>query len=173
MAVLRVNSAQFAAYHVRLAARFMPTILRGVNAGAARAVSYLVDRTRTAIAANPAGIGTGGAVNTGAYLRQWKVIRTPNGAVIVNASSYAAIIEYGRRPGSKLPPKAAVIAWARRRLHLSAEDAARRWYPIARAIARRGLVGRKIMTADEAQKRIGEIVLEETIHELEREQGKP
>lgn len=227
---LVLNSKQFAAYHSRLAEQFRPTIMRGVRAGAARAIPYLVDRTRTAPPANPGGVGTGGAVNTGAFARSWRAIPLPDGAALTNSSSYAPVIEYGRRPGT-FPPKAPLIEWIKRRLltkpktkkrrgpresaessHAKAEQrrleaaikrvgahdpkygprrrppdarkakgrriaslddqAARLYFPIARAIARRGLIGRKIITAQVAQDAIIDIVQREVAAELGREMGR-
>jgi hypothetical protein len=228
---LVLNSKQFAEYHQRLADQFIPTVHRGVRAGAARAVGYLVERTRTAPPANPGGIGTGGAVNTGAYVRRWRSVPLPNGAELINDSPYAPVIEYGRRPG-RFPPKGPLIAWIKRRLltrpkkprrrgtgasrevrdqerarkqleagirrtgerdrkygprrrpapapkrrggkrKLTADDqAARLYFPIARAIARRGLIGRRIATAPDAQAWILELVRREVAEELVREWGR-
>lgn len=232
---LVLDSKQFAAYHQRLADQFRPTVLRGVRAGAARAVGYLVERTRTAPPANPAGIGTGGAVNTGNLARRWRKIDLPDGAALVNDAPYSPVVDGGRRPG-RFPPKAALIAWIKRRLltkpktkkrkfgprdsreaarakaeksQLDArirrfggkdpqygprrppkerkpprrgtgrrrtysldEQAARLYFPIARAIARRGLLPRRIMSAPEAKTEIMRMVTQEVGAELAREQGR-
>lgn len=230
---LVLNSREFAAYHQRLAAEFRPAVLRGVYSGAQRAVAYLVQRTRAAPPANPAGIGQGGAVNTGAFIRRWKAIRLPDGAELVNDSPYAGIVDpdadYGRRPGSKFPPKADLIAWIKRRLltkaptkrrkqaprgpadrHREAADeartkkaigdflrgerkssggdkrrpetgggggrrqasledqAARLYFPIARAIARRGLRARRILHDPQAKRDIIDFVRIDVRRELEK-----
>lgn len=230
---LVLSSKEFAAYHKRLADQLRPTIVRGIHSGAARAVGYLVQRTRAAPPANPAGIGTGGAVNTGGFLRRWKSVRLPDGAELVNDSPYAGNVDpdaqYGRRPGSKFPPKDALIAWIKRRLLMrppakrkkpggprtpsdsdraaadrdraqkAARDfvrdrpegrrpaaggggrrigpsqdqlAARLYFPIARAIARRGLLGRRILHDPEAKRAILDFVRIDVRRELEKELAK-
>ncbi len=234
---LVLDSREFAAYHKRLADQLRPTILRGVHSGAARAVGYLVQRTRAAPPANPGGVGSGGAVNTGGFIRRWKAVRLPDGAELVNDSPYAGIVDpdaqYGRRPGSKFPPKEALIAWIKRRLLTrppqkrrrfadrrtdsdkerdaaqkardkkvrdflrdreppkerkpaggggsggrrgagpSADKLAERMYfPIARAIARRGLLGRRILHDPEAKRAILDYVRADVRKELEKELAK-
>lgn len=232
---LVLNSKEFARYHARLAANFKPTLLRGVRSGAARSIPYLVDRTRTAPPANPAGIGTGGAVNTGALARGWRWVATPEGADILNPEPHGPVVDGGRRPG-KFPPKDALVAWIKRRLltsepprrrrrvqgprtasdreraeadkqrrlrsaiqravagddarpqrperpdrepakrssrsQMTDAQAERKYFPIARAIARRGLLPRRILRADEPRRRILDFVRQETIHEINREQAK-
>lgn len=235
MVALVLNSKQFAQYHRKLAERFRPTILRGVRAGAARAIGELVYATRTAPPANPAGIGSGGAVNTGQFARSWKVIPLPDGAEILNTAPHSAVVEGGRRAGSKFPPKDQLIAWIKRKIlarppkarksrpRRSAEEqraavekkrleaairrvgakdpvlgprrpakakkppprkkgvrrtysrdeqAARLYFPIARAIARRGLIARKILTLPTMQARILDLVTREVGEQLSREMGK-
>lgn len=233
---LVLSSKEFAAYHARLAAQLRPTIIRGVHSGAARAVGFLVQRTRAAPPANPGGVGSGGAVNTGGFIRRWKAVRLPDGAELVNDSPYAGIVDpdaqYGRRPGSKFPPKDALIAWIKRRLlarppqkrrraaprtnadrerdaaqksrdkrigaflrdHEPPKDrkptagaggggkrragpsadqlAARLYFPIARAIARRGLLGRRILHDPEAKRAILDYVRADVRRELDKELAK-
>ena len=171
MAVLRMNSREFAAYQHRLASNFKAVLVRGVQAGAQRVVSYLIDRTRQAPPANPAGVGEGGAVNTGEFVRRWKARPLSDGAVVTNDYGPGPTIEHGRRPG-RAPPREALIVWAIRRLGLSREEAEAAVYPIQQAIKRRGLIGRKILTAPEAQARIEHIVREEIIHEIQRDLAK-
>lgn len=232
---LVLSSREFAAYHARLAQQFRPAILRGVHSGAARAVGYLVQRTRQAPPANPAGIGSGGAVNSGAFMRRWKAIKLPDGAEITNDSPYAGNVDpdgqYGRRPGSKFPPKQPLIEWIKRKIlvrpkaprkkqkprgtsdqqreaadkarvkkaigaflrepklgpkrrpaakpkrggrrSLSLDDqAARLYFPIARAIARRGLLARRILHDPQAKSDILDFVRADVRRELEREMNR-
>lgn len=169
MAVLRMNPREFARYHERLAREFKPTLLRGLRAGAARALPYLVDRTRAAPPANPAGIGAGGAVNTGNLIGGWRVKPLPDGAAIINLRSYGPTVDGGRRAGSKLPPLKDITRWIMRRLGKSESEARKLAFPFARAIARRGLIARKILTGEDAQIRISELVHEEMQHELDAE----
>lgn len=168
MAVLRMDPKQFAAYQHKLAQRFKPILLRGVQAGAQRVVAFMIQRTNTAPPANPAGVGGGGAVNTGDYRRRWRARPLPDGAVVTNDHPAAVVIEHGRRPG-KAPPRDPIAQWARRRLGLSEEEAASVAHVIARAIGRRGLIGRKIMTAPDAQTRIEWLIRDEIVREINRE----
>lgn len=232
---LVLDAAQFARYHERLAQNFRPIVLRGMRAGAARALDLLVHRTRTAPPANPAGKGSGGAVNTGNLARRWRRIPLADGVALVNDAPYSPIVDGGRRPG-KFPPRAPLIAWIKRRLltktpvkkrrwgprptrdqqraladkkRLEAgirrvggrdpkygprkptreppkpkrvkgqrkiysldEQAARLYFPIARAIARRGLIARKILSDPGAQREILDMVTRGVVDELAREIGR-
>ena len=54
--------------------------------------------------------------------------------------TYAATMEYGRAPGSAMPPQGALLPWmGRHGIDLSLE------YVIRRAIARKGIVGKRYM----------------------------
>jgi len=118
---------------------------RGALRGALRAVSTLVIATGQASPANPGNKGQGGAVNTGHYKRSWKAERMSDGARVHNTAPYASVIESGRRAGSAFPPIKLIERWAQRRLGLSPKEAKAAAFPIARAIAKRGLKGRKVM----------------------------
>ena len=141
--------------------------MRGARRGALHAVSTLQRATGTASPANPAGRGTGGAVNTGHYKRAWKWEMEPDGARVHNVAPYASVIEEGRRAGSRFPPTTAIKEWAQRRLGLSEKEAKAAAYPIARAIARRGLVGRKVL--GKALPKIEEDFIQGVLKELEKE----
>jgi hypothetical protein len=143
---------------------------RGALSGAYRCVPILVDSTRTAPSAAPGHAPyPGGAVNTGAYLRSWKASATERGAIIQNIQPYSGVIEFGRRAGSRFPPPDAIKRWAQRRLQLSEDDAKRIAYPIARAIAKRGLVGRRVMTS--VLPKLQQVFNEEVAKELNRALG--
>lgn len=169
MTLLRLNSQEFARYHQQLADRFRPALVRGAHSGAARCVAYLVQRTREAPPANPAGVGEGGAVNTGNLLRGWRWKPLDDGAIVHNLQGYSPIVELGRRAGSKMPPLAAIVPWIRRRLGMTEAEAMEIQYIIRKRIAERGLIGRRIMTAHEAHVRQLELLNLEVVRELERE----
>lgn len=126
--------------------RFMKAALKGAHAGALRAVSTLQRATSQAPAANPGRNNSTGAVNTGFYKRAWKSERLVDGARVFNQAVYAAVIESGRRAGATMPPTKDLTNWAQRKLGLSREDATRASYAIAKAIKRRGLAPRRVMT---------------------------
>lgn len=168
MATIVLDAKEFAKYHKTLSTGFERAALRGLRSGAARAVAYLVQRTRNAPSADPGGKGTGGAVNTGEFIRAWRVMNMAEGARIMNERPYSWIIEKGRRAGATAPPQAPIIRWAQLRLGKTRKEAKALAYVIARAIKRRGLLGRFILTADEAKTMILKLVREETVRELER-----
>lgn len=140
---------------------------RGVLAAAYRSQAMAIRATGQAPAANPRGVGTGGAVNTGHYRRSWKVEVLPDGARLYNDAPYAAVIEHGRRQGGRMPPLSALRDWAMRRLGLSPEQAARAAPAIARAIAKRGLLPRRVLTRQLPT--ISEVARQAVEAELEKE----
>ena len=143
---IRIGLEQAGAAVRALGTRSIEAAKRAALVTAYRAQAATIRATGQASPANPSGLGTGGAVNTGHYKRSWKVEALPDGARLYNDAPYAAVIEYGRRPGARHPPLAAIRDWAMRRLGLSQEQAQRAAFPIARAIAKRGLLPRQVLT---------------------------
>lgn len=96
-----------------------------------------------------------GAIDTGKYLRSWKVTKATingiRGVLIENSASYMAVIERGRGAGKRPPPIAVIASWAQRRLGLPYKEARRAAWPIAMAIGRRGLYARRVMTGNPAK----------------------
>ena len=96
-----------------------------------------------------------GAVDTGKYLRSWKVSKATldgiRGVLITNSAAYMAVIERGRGLGKRPPPVDVIARWAQRRLGLPYKEARRAAWPIARAIGRRGLYARRVMTGNPAR----------------------
>lgn len=160
---------QLAPSYRNLPAKQKRAVMTGALRGAVRAVSTL---QKAASAAPPASDkGSYGAVNTGHYKRSWRAERTPSGARVYNLAGYAGVIELGRRAGRKLPPLEQVARWAQRKMGLSEKDARAAAFPIARAIAKRGLRGRKVMASSISN--ITKGFLEEVRKELAREMAKP
>lgn len=54
-------------------------------------------------------------VDRGTYRRSFHVEKIPTGAVIFNSAPHAAVIEYGRRAGSRPPPIDAIADWVLRK----------------------------------------------------------
>lgn len=96
-----------------------------------------------------------GAVDTKRYLSKWRVhqakINGIRGVLIANSAEYMAVIERGRGLGKRMPPLDVIARWATRRLGLPYKEARRAAWPIARAIARRGLYARRVMTGNPAK----------------------
>lgn len=166
MATYVMNLDEWVAQMKRLGKQFRPTVIRGIRAGALRTLPILQQSTRTAPAASKE--GKTGAVDTGNYLRRWTTRPLANGVEIVNTAAYSGVIEEGRRPG-RFPPLADIERWAKRRLHLTAEQAREAAFPIARAIARRGLKPRKVM--GRVEKKIIKGINDEVRFELKQIRG--
>lgn len=122
---------------------------------AKRAGIIINSATRTAPPASPN--GSIGAVNYGNFLRAWRSdevnIGGRYGVLVSNASGIkGATIEYGGAWPNRPPPKAAIAHWAVRKFGIPYEKALRIAFPISRAIKRRGLKPRKVMTGPDTQK---------------------
>lgn len=136
---------QFAEFTRGLPKKLNAAVITGIRNGSQQALTVVAQAGNKAPPASPH--GKKGAFDTGAYFRGWKVTHLPNGARVYNATAYADIIERGRRRGRRPPPSKAIELWARRRLGLSAKEAKAAAFPIARAIGRRGLKGRRVLAS--------------------------
>jgi hypothetical protein len=153
MTTVVITPKQYEMYMARLGKEYMPTIRKGILSGAMRSIGIVQRKTRDA-----------GAVNTGSYLQKWRAERTENGALVSNDAPYSGVIENGRRPGT-MPPSKAIALWAQRKLGLDAQEAKKASFMIARAIARRGLKARNVLSS--AVPEITESVLAEVDREME------
>jgi len=153
--VTKLNLRDLPKAYQDLGKRLMPAAMRGALRGALRAVSTMQRATTEE-----------GVVNTGFYRMAWKSEALPDGARVYNAAKYAGVIEYGRRPGS-FPPVSVIEHWAQRRLGLSKKEARAAAFPIARAIARRGIPGKRVLTGRRPQ--LDQDFLEEVRKELDLE----
>ncbi len=140
-------------------------IARGIHSGIIRSIPIVQMATVNAPPASPN--GSIGAVNTGAYRMAWQYELWPTGGRIFNSKGYAPIIEKGRRAGAKRPPIREMKLWAIRKLGLSEEEAESAAYAIANAIAKRGLIGRKVLTGPLTTSQITTAVMEEIRNEVQ------
>lgn len=85
--------------------------------------------------------GRRGAVDTGAFLKGWRVTNRGRVTTVENVAPHAPFVEAGRKPG-KPPPVDAILPWVRRNLNLRGAKARTVAFLIARAIGRRGLLPR-------------------------------
>lgn len=134
-------------------------IVKGIHSGVMRSISVIHTSVDNAMPASPR--GKIGAVDTGGYKLRWQFRLTRTGGIVYNNHPAADVIERGRRAGRARPPVNAIRDWARRRLGLSAAEAEKAKYPIANAIAKRGLVGRRVLTNPYTKSEITRIVMEE------------
>ena len=141
-----LTMAEYASYTKRLASGFMPAARRGLVAAAQGARTMLVRSTDRAVPASER--GASGAVNSGHFKSRWIAEERGGDTIhIENSTPYAGVIEGGRRAGGRFPPRAAIAAWAMRRMHLSEMQAKSAAFLIARAIAKRGLQPRHVMAS--------------------------
>ncbi len=141
MAVLKLNPAQYANWIDRMAADFPHVMSAAAVSGAMSCVPVMHKATDES--PPPSGEGGNGAFFIGTYKRAWKAGHHPEGAWIYNGMPYAAVIEHGRRPGSRMPPWRALVAWCKRKAKSDNPEGMAR--ALARAIGRRGIKGRKVM----------------------------
>lgn len=78
----------------------------------------------------------GSPKDTAALARSFSHEVRPPLARVWSPLVYAPVMEYGRRPGARMPPPAALSGWARRHGMAGQE------FVLARSIARRGIKGR-------------------------------
>jgi len=143
MPTVTLTMSQWNGWLAALGKDFVPAAKRGAVLAAARSVREMVSATDTAPPASPN--GKPGAHNTGHYKRSWKSRAEEFGARVFNIAPYSGVIEHGRRKG-KFPPTEPIARWAQRRMGLTRKEAQGAAFVIARAIARRGLKPRKVMT---------------------------
>jgi hypothetical protein len=174
---VKLSRSDWVRYYKKLGAKLAPAAKRGAFRAALRARRHLIIATDDAPPASPR--GSRGAVNTGAFKRSWKASREEYGARVYNDRPYAGVVEHGRRRG-KFPPIDEIARWAQRKLTVrSASKRSKTGYRrmkeseargvafvIARAIARRGLKGRKILT--NSQPAIRNFLRAEVHDELEK-----
>lgn len=139
-------------------------VVRGIHSGVMRSISVVHFSTDHAFPASPN--GASGAVNTGAYKQAWQFELRQTGGRIYNLRPYAAVIERGRRRGRRVPPIREIELWARRRLGLSGKELDRAKFAIAKAISKRGLVGRRVLTNPATTDKITRVVMDEVRSEV-------
>jgi len=76
-----------------------------------------------------------------------------NSVTLYNTTKHAPFVEGGRRAGARMPPREAILPWVLRK-GLPASAA----WPIARAIARRGIKPRRVITQPTFQRRARSIL---------------
>ena len=135
--VVRMNVRDFPRWMRNLSAQYPKAIRTGLRRAAQRSLAYV---TTTAInTAEPYP-----PVDRGMYRRAWKVQDTPEGARLLNDMPYAAVIEYGRRPG-RMPPVDVLAGWVRRKFGLKEKEARGIAFAIARKIAAKGTAPRFVI----------------------------
>ena len=137
---------------------------RGVHSGVMRGVGIAQAATVNAMPASPR--GSIGAVDTGAYRQAWQFELTKSGGRVFNTRPYAGVVEYGRKKGARRPPPKQIELWARRKLGLSRKEAKSASFAIANAIAKRGLLARKVLTGPLTNHQLIQAVMMEVRREV-------
>ena len=157
--VIRVKMDEVAGLIARLGSRAEPAIQRASRSFALRALTVVQEET-----ANK------GAFNYGTYRSAWFATPTQRGGstgvLVGNKAPYAGVVEYGRRKGSKRPPREPIARWAQRKFGMPYPEAKRAAFAISRAIARNGIQGRFVLTSDKTTKKFKQIMEHELLHEL-------
>lgn len=164
MSAHKIDIKDWPAYVTKLGDRARTALQRGLVSGAQRCIPLMQKRTEQAPPASDG--GRPGAFNTGNYRRHWKVKNVPRGVAVYNDAGYAGVIDGGRRPG-RMPNLGAIEAWAKRRLGLSDKEAKKAAFPIARAIKKRGLKPRQVLSG--ATQQLADVIQQEVMRELKAE----
>lgn len=91
------------------------------------------------VAKTPKGVG-GAAGLAGSIFGEVRTMGQTILGVVGTPLEHGVVIEYGRRPGQKMPPLAPIELWARRKLGLDEEEAHSIAFGIARNIAKFGFL---------------------------------
>jgi len=145
---IKLNIAQAARWHQELARNYWPTVIKGAKLGAYRGQSLLQEKSSLL------------AFDRGSFKRAWKISVDTQSVRFFNIAQYAGVIEFGRRPGARMPPPEVLIPWVRRHLTITertrkgtertrkprkGSEAERLAFVVARAIKERGIDGKFIL----------------------------
>lgn len=129
----------------------------GLRKAARRAVLFLHARTAGAR-----------IYDRGYYLNGWAAEQLGHGVHrVLNRAGHAVFVEAGRRAGRKRPPSRPIFEWLMRR-GLSIDEARRAVYPVATAIATRGIAGRPVLNSEPTMAAVREFVVQSIWEELGR-----
>jgi hypothetical protein len=112
-------------------------------------------------------------VNTGFYRLAWKAERVSGASAVrvYNQAPYAGVIEYGRRPGARMPPVEPLARWAQRKLALPYPQARSIGFAIARSIQKKGIPASNVLGG--AIPKLEKAFVQEVKRELDRALGTP
>lgn len=169
MATVAVDFPGLVRFMSRLKGASSEAISRGVLSASNKARPIM---ERAVLNAPPASArGSVGAVNNRDYLRSWHARReTRNGNIgllVYSAGvAYAGVIEHGRRVGASTPPPEALARWAQRKLGLPYKQAKRAGFAMSKAISKRGLQPRRVLTGQATQDALVDAFRTEVLFEL-------
>lgn len=155
-----ITIRQFAEARKKLALKFPHVLRAGLTDAGGRVVYALRDQTLAS------GITSSGEGLLSSWRTKAEIVKGGGNLVVWNSQPYSAVVEYGRRPGARMPPTRFIARWAQRKLGLSAKEAQRAAFPIAVNIAKRGIPGKHIL--EKATPKIEAIIKESIERMIER-----
>lgn len=114
-----------------LGARFDQEIMRTLSELGALGQRLVVDKT-------PRGISSGGGGLRGSIFTELRGSQATREQFVSSSLFYAPIVEVGRRPGQRPPPRRALELWVVRKLGVASREAPSVAFLVARAIGVRG-----------------------------------
>jgi len=135
---IKINAADFPAAVIADTKRFNKELVKAMRITAARSLGVVMEKINTAKPRPP--------VDNGMYRASWAVENHDDGATMFNPMIYASIMELGRRPGKRPPPRDVIKRWVKRKLKPK-DDAELNFLAmiIQVNIGRRGIKGRRVL----------------------------
>ena len=138
MKTITISAADFPAAVYEEVERFHVELIRAMRITAARGKVVTMDSINRARPRPP--------VDTGRYRASWMIENTDDGAIMYNAMIYAAVMELGRRAGSRMPPQSVIERWVKRKLKpKTPRELKALTFLIRRAIKTKGIKGRRVL----------------------------
>lgn len=157
--VIQVKLDEVAGLMAKLGSRATQAVQRASHSIAMRALTVVQEETVSK-----------GAFNYGTYRASWFATPTQRGSktgvLVGNKAPYAGVVEYGRRKGSKQPPREPIARWAQRKFGIPYPEAKRIAFAIARSISKKGIPGRFVLTSGKTTKKFKKIMEHELLREL-------
>jgi len=102
------------------------------------------------------------------FARGWRSVigNVASSVRVYNREKYASVIEYGRRPGARPPPSAALVPWVRDKLGYRGKQARSVAFLVARKIGERGIPARKVIRDPAVKLKVQKIVTKAVIERL-------
>ena len=162
MFTVRISPAQMGKLAAGLGQRANAVAQDSLAKAAKSAVKLARERTQDA-----------GAVAFGKMFNGWQAnVKTDHTALITNTQPYAVYVDRGRRAGSRMPPVEALIPWVRQVLQPTESRTRAVAFVVAKAIARRGIAARPIVSDAKFRDAVDDLLSKELDSRLEAEMKK-
>jgi len=143
----RIKPGDLGKFHAQLGARVQVASKRALQQTAKAAIPILQAETRKK------------KINAfGRLLRGWRAkVERWDSLLISNTQEYAVYVEAGRRRGATQPPSDALLPWVRKVLGVTGKAAQGVAFVVARAIKRRGIKARPVLTDPRVTRHIAQV----------------